>query len=314
MNAPAIIGINIPSLQMQEEELCRVLETTVYPGAKLESIKLVISVCKAAHLDPLQKPYHIVPMSVKKAGTKDQYEWRDVIMPGVGLYRTQAARTGQYAGVSEPEYGPTKTLTFGNASIDYPEWSRVTVRRTLSDGLLAEFTAKEFWTENYATAGRDTTAPNAMWKKRPFGQIGKCAEAQALRKAFPEIGAQPTAEELEGKTLDEGEGLTIDGATGQVQRTAVAGPQSKSAPKAEQPPATDHAQAKEPSGNAPAGGAAPSGEDPLLTEGERNHIKSKMESGSLTEVDLRAKFALGLADLHKSHFSPVKDWIKNPAA
>ena len=30
------------------------------------------------------------------------------------------------------------------------------------------------------------------------------AEAQALRKAFPEIGSQPTAEEMEGKGLEDG--------------------------------------------------------------------------------------------------------------
>ncbi len=42
-----------------------------------------------------------------------------------------------------------------------------------------------------------------MWLKRPRGQIAKCAAAQALRLAFPEGGAQPTAEEMEGKALDE---------------------------------------------------------------------------------------------------------------
>jgi len=67
-----------------------------------------------------------------------------------------------------------------------------------------EFTAKEFWKENYAVRGgkEKSIAPNAMWSKRPYGQIAKCAEAQALRKAFPEIGSEPTADEMEGKILN----------------------------------------------------------------------------------------------------------------
>ena len=40
-----------------------------------------------------------------------------------------------------------------------------------------------------------------MWTKRPRGQIAKCAAAQALRVAFPEIASAPTAEEMEGKTI-----------------------------------------------------------------------------------------------------------------
>ena len=43
-----------------------------------------------------------------------------------------------------------------------------------------------------------------MWSNRPIGQLEKCAEAGALRRAFPEeIGNALTAEEMEGQhTLD----------------------------------------------------------------------------------------------------------------
>ena len=56
---------------------------------------MVMGYCKAQALDPLHKPVHIVPMRVKNA--HGDYEWRDVIMPGVGLYRIRAARTGEFA-------------------------------------------------------------------------------------------------------------------------------------------------------------------------------------------------------------------------
>lgn len=186
------------ALSLSESELIAVLRSSLYPGAADESIKLVLGYCKAAGLDPMQKPVHIVPMWDSKAG-----RLRDVVMPGVGLYRTQASRTGQFAGMSEPEFGPDITATIGGQEITYPDWCRVTVKRVLANGTVAEFTAREFWMENYAVKGgkEKSIAPNAMWTKRPRGQIAKCASAQALRIAFPELGAQATAEEMEGKPM-----------------------------------------------------------------------------------------------------------------
>ena len=185
-------------LALQEQELLGILSSSLYPGASHASIRLVLGYCKAAGLDPMQKPVHIVPMWDGKA-----QQMRDVVMPGVGLYRTQAARGG-CAGVTEPEFGPDKTEAIGGQEITYPLWCRVTVKRRQANGSVDEFTAREFWKENYAIKGgkEKSVAPNAMWTKRPYGQIAKCAEAQALRKAFPEIGAQPAAEEMEGKALD----------------------------------------------------------------------------------------------------------------
>lgn len=205
MNAMTEVRHAIPALAMQEAELVSVLQNSLYPGASLPSIKMVVGYCKAAGLDPLQKPVHIVPMWDGKAK-----QMRDVVMPGVNLYRTQAARSGALAGVSEPEFGPDVTEKIGGVEIVYPQWCRVTVKRRLPSGEIAEFTAIERWKENYAVKGgaEKSVAPNSMWQRRPYAQIAKCAQAQALRVAFPELAGGYTADEMEGKTI---EGTVVEG-------------------------------------------------------------------------------------------------------
>ena len=216
------------------------LKTSLYPGASDASIDLVLAYCQASGLDPLTKPVHIVPMSVTVGKDDRGYakkEMRDVVMPGIGLYRINAARTDAYAGCSEPEFGPMRTMQVATehwtdgpngkrvkkagvpVDFQYPEWCRITVTRMV-DGVAREFSAKEYWIENYATAGNDTDAPNSMWKKRPFGQLAKCTEAQALRKAFPEaVGSQPTADEMDGKDVIEGTATVVQQLT--VQATPL---------------------------------------------------------------------------------------------
>lgn len=202
-----VVQLRTSALAVPEEEALLVLQSSLYPGASMDSIRMVLSYCRAANLDPFQKPVHIVPMWDKNAG-----QMRDVIMPGVNLYRTQASRSGEFAGITEPEFGPMVTESIGGQVITYPEWCKVTVRRQLKSGHIAEFTAVEYWMENYAQKGgkERSIAPNAMWTKRPRGQLAKCASAQALRSAFPEIAAQYTAEEMEGKELHQAEPDILD--------------------------------------------------------------------------------------------------------
>lgn len=195
MNQLATTQEALPSIyNMDEGQAIAVLGESLYPGAKPQSIMLVMDYCRAANLDPMQKPVHIVPMWDKASNGM-----RDVIMPGVNSYRVNAMRSGDYVGITEPEFGPMiDGACVGMAGFQFPEWCKVTVKRMLR-GAVAEFTAIEYWMENYATTKKTEITPNAMWKKRPRGQIAKCAEAQALRKAFPEIASAPTYEEMEGK-------------------------------------------------------------------------------------------------------------------
>ncbi|MGF3025591.1 phage recombination protein Bet [Methylobacterium aquaticum] len=177
----------------------RALVDAVFPLAKEpSSVILALSYCRARNLDPFKKPVHIVPMWNAALNRMVETVW-----PGIGELRTTAFRTGQYAGRDEAKYGETITTKIGAVEIQFPEWCQVTVYRLLGGQRLPFPGPRVYWRESYATTSRSDASPNAMWRRRPFGQIDKCAEAAALRAAFPEeVGNEYAAEEMEGRTID----------------------------------------------------------------------------------------------------------------
>lgn len=184
-----------------DAKLFSLVKNTIFPDVKSdEAIVMAMEYCKAKNLDIMLKPVHIIhrKKKIKNAAGRDEYVSRWEILAGIGTNRITASRTGQFVGMSEPEFGPDVTETLGEAIVTYPEWAKVTVRRKVGD-MVAEFVAIEYWKENYATKAYGSIEPNEMWKKRPRGQLAKCAEAQAFRKGFPEVGQEPTYEEMEGK-------------------------------------------------------------------------------------------------------------------
>lgn len=295
MSAMMEVRTNIPALAMSEPELMSVLRSSLYPGAKDESIKMVIGWCRAQNKDPMKRPVHIVPMSVKKPGT-DNYEWRDVLMPGIGDYRTDASRTGRYAGIDDAKFGADVTKTLGGVEITFPEWCEVVVYRIV-DGVRCPFSSgKVRWVETYATQKKDTAAPNAMWRKRPYGQIEKCAEGMALRRAFPEVGAQPTAEEMEGRVI---EAEAIDG---ELIGKTIEQPRAKSE-AAEAKPA-EPAKTSDPAKPAP--------------ESMKKMIRARLESATITERELFTKFEVADEEafwetLTLDTGNAILKWIANPS-
>lgn len=174
----------------------RTLTNNLFPGARTESVLMVVDYCKARRLDPLKKPCHIVPMEVKDAKTNTK-EWRDVVMPGIYEYRITAHRTGLYLGHSKPEYGPAGKC----AGVDAPAWCEMTMYRWHKDSArVIEFPVQVFF-EEVVAVNREGKA-NSRWSKAPTQMLTKCTEAAGLREAFPEeFGSEPTAEEMEGQNV-----------------------------------------------------------------------------------------------------------------
>ncbi|MGE0594573.1 MAG: phage recombination protein Bet [Vicinamibacterales bacterium] len=170
----------------------RTLANNLYPGAKPESVLMVVDYCAARRLDPLKKPCHIVPMRVK--GADGQWGWRDVVMPGIYEYRTTAHRTGLYLGHTEPAFGPV--VEFGG--VEAPEYCALTVKRwNRALGVVAEFPVVVYFAE---VCGLKDNKANERWARAPRQMLVKCAEAAGLREAFPEeFGGEATAEEMDGQ-------------------------------------------------------------------------------------------------------------------
>jgi phage recombination protein Bet len=192
----------------------RALVDAIYPNAKTtEAIELALTYCRARKLDPFKRQCHIVPIWDSKKGAEIETIW-----PGISELRTTAVRTNQFAGFDEALFGPDVPLTFKGTvgkgqyakevekDLVFPAWCQVTVYRIVQGQRCAFPGPKVRWMETYATMGA-SDVPNEMWATRPYGQLEKCAEAAALRRAFPEeIGSDYIPEEVgrirAGATID----------------------------------------------------------------------------------------------------------------
>jgi phage recombination protein Bet len=184
-----------------------VLADSIFPNAKTpEGVILAVRYCQARGLDVMKRPVHVVSMWSTALGRYVETVW-----PGIAEVQITAARTGLWAGLDSPRFGPELTKTFTGTvkrddkwtevavTVTFPEWAETTVYRMVN-GVRCPFSEMVFWEETYARQGR-AEVPNEMWQKRPKGQLLKCAKAASLRAAFPEEAGY-TAEEMEGKAIE----------------------------------------------------------------------------------------------------------------
>lgn len=203
-NVPALSGPRLPYHPAVQERFgfdkadWSALVDAVFPSAKTPgAVILALSYCRARKLDPFKRVVHIVPIWDKERRTEVETVW-----PGIAEHRTTAARTGVYAGHDRIEHGPMLTQTWKDGDSDttltFPEWAQMTVYKLVA-GQRFEFPGPQvYWLETYASKKND--APNKMWSERPIGMLDKCAEAAALRAAFPEeIGDEPCEVEASGR-------------------------------------------------------------------------------------------------------------------
>lgn len=184
-------------------------------GEKMLAPRPVIAkfmhICDKTGLDPLARQIYCIG----RFGS-DGLEWS--VQTAIDGFRVIAERSKQYAGQDEPEWLTEKgewVPAFVKALHgDHPLAARVKVYRHDWDRPMVGIAT---WDEYAQTTRKgDLTS---MWKQRGPGQLAKCAEALALRKAFPQdLSGIYTEDEMQSQTFEVGEGEEQEGAARRPRR------------------------------------------------------------------------------------------------
>lgn len=201
------------------------LQKTVWVGASMEMVKIADAYCMHYGVDAVMRPVYIIPYQ-KRDRSGNVVGKTESIIPGIGLYRVIAARSGLCG--NKVVYGP-------DGRDGKPDWIEYTAFRLMPNGTVAEFTAREYMKENMPANRR----PDSKWNTRPIGMLRIRAESQALRMGFPEVGAQPTIEEIEEDDDRFGDNMTpTEAAISSPRRKSKAVELPAPSAEAEAPPIT----------------------------------------------------------------------------
>ena len=170
------------AIKEADRERIQLIKDTVAKGVTDLELQLFLHACRRTGLDPLMKQIY----AVKRWSTRERRELM-TIQTGIDGYRLIADRTGKYAGSDDPVFEVTATGKL-------PTKATATVYK-LVEGQRCAFTSSARWEEYVQRNQKGETTD--MWVRMPFLMLGKCAEALALRKAFPaELSGIYTTEEM----------------------------------------------------------------------------------------------------------------------
>jgi phage recombination protein Bet len=165
-------------------EQTSLIKSQIAKGCTDDELKLFLYQCARTQLDPFSRQIYAIVRNAWNPDTKRK-EPKMTIQTGIDGLRLIAERTKRYA--------PGPETTFEYDANDRVKKATAHVNKQTLDGQWHTVSASAYYEEYVQTyEGK----PSGLWSK-PHIMLGKCAEALALRKAFPaEMSGLYTAEEM----------------------------------------------------------------------------------------------------------------------
>lgn len=193
MSTALVKASELPAQWSATNEQIELLKRTIAKGTTDDEFALFVATSRRLGLDPFARQI----FAVKRWSNADRREVMS-IQVSIDGFRLVAARTGELDGQDGPYWcGSDKQWQDVWLETEFPAAAKVAVYRK---GCTRPFTGTATW-ESYVQTIKDKgtgeTRPNSMWARMPDTMLAKCAEALALRKAFPaELSGVYTVDEM----------------------------------------------------------------------------------------------------------------------
>lgn len=181
------------------------MRNTIAKGASDSELALFVKQAQRTGLDPFARQIYSIRRKQWDSNTRSFVE-QQVIQVSIDGFRLIADRSNEYAGQDGPYWcGPDGNWVEVWLNPEPPTAAKVGVYRH-------DFTRPLYRVALYKSYVQTNSngEPLARWKTDPAGMLAKCAEALALRAAFPnDLSGLYTADELSQADKDDGE--TVNG-------------------------------------------------------------------------------------------------------
>jgi phage recombination protein Bet len=162
--------MEIVKLNYTKEQI-ELVRSQIAPKATVEELNLFLYQCQRTGLDALSRQIYAIHRGNKMT-----------IQTSIDGFRVIAERSGDYAGQDEPEFIEQDGKLI---------CCKVAVYRFKGEQRYRASVGVAYWSEYAQTT-------NPMWQKLPHTMLAKCAEALALRKAYPQdLSGLYTGDEME---------------------------------------------------------------------------------------------------------------------